>query len=135
VVVVGAIVVGASVVIYENREAIGRAIGDFFDDIGKALGLKESSAEGGDDTTSARAPDRPFTEKLDDFKKNPQDWEKVDTKSRDSTRSGNSGGKEIEDQYRNKNTGERIWWQTIVNKNGKVIVPGHGRPYSTFPKK
>ena len=41
-------VVIAAGAIYENREAIGRSIGNFFDSIGNALGLSQSSAEAGD---------------------------------------------------------------------------------------
>jgi len=122
VVVVGAIVVGASVVIYENREAIGRAIGDFFDDIGKALGLKASSPEGGDDTTWARAPDRPFPEKLDDIGKNPQDWVKTDEKTVESTRKGGRvSGTNTETEWTNTKTGEKIYQQTIKNDKGKIV--------------
>ena len=45
-------VVIAAGAIYENRDAIGRSISGFFSDIGRALGLKASSAEGEGDKSS-----------------------------------------------------------------------------------
>jgi RHS repeat-associated protein len=69
-----------------------------------------------------------FKNKLKDIENNPENWEETGKTSEPATGLRNRGGESIEEEFTNKNTGEKLWRHTLKNRNGKVIDQ-HYRPY------
>jgi hypothetical protein len=58
---------------------------------------------------------------LDDYYKNPGDWEKVGERTEPATGKDYKGGKSVEERYRNKKTGQEIERHRISDPNGKSL--------------
>ena len=58
---------------------------------------------------------------IDDFEKNPGNWDKIGEKSESATNSKWKNGTSTEEKYRNKNTGQEIEKHKVVDSNGKVV--------------
>jgi hypothetical protein len=65
-------------------------------------------------------PNMVLNKTIDDFEKNPGNWEKVGEKSEPATGNHFKGGTSVEEKYRNKNTGQEIEKHKIIDQNGEV---------------
>jgi hypothetical protein len=88
-----------------------------------------ASAFGGSQGEGTGKDNRTFKELLDDIDSNPNNWEKTGESMIESTKKGNKGGKSIEIEYTNVNTGEKIYEHILTDINNKPIENPHFRPY------
>jgi RHS repeat-associated protein len=58
---------------------------------------------------------------INDFKKNPGNWEKTGEKSEPATNKDFKGGTSVDEKYRNKQTGQEIERHKIIGPNGEVL--------------
>lgn len=70
-----------------------------------------------------------FRDSLGDIEENPDNWDKTGENTQDSTNARNKGGNSIEEEFTNKNTGDKIWKHTLRNKDGQPVEKPHYRPY------
>lgn len=62
----------------------------------------------GDFERSSNAPKRPHRELVDDFKSNPNDWERRAAQVGQTQKGRHKGSTNVETQWRNKKTGEEL---------------------------
>lgn len=93
---------------------------DFVNNLVKGIYFAEDETSG---------DERDFKEKLKDIQEHPEDWEKTRSDETDSTSKDNKGGKSLEEEYTNKNTGEKIWKHTLKKPDGSLYETPHFRPY------
>lgn len=67
---------------------------------------------------------RSLSDRISDFRANPQDWERVSSSAVPSTNRRARGGVSIENVYRNKTTGETIHVHDVFDSSGNQI-PKH----------
>ncbi len=75
------------------------------------------------------APGSNFKNAIDDYNNNPDNWKKTNESIQNSTNVRNKGGRSIEQEFTNKNTGQKIYRHTLEKSDGSLFEQPHFRPY------